>query len=185
VIGNARDAEMIRNYVVNSRIVREERSNYECGYFIGPVRKRPSRPEGWKRIGGGCFRSAWLSPDGVIYKVEHAYGSYGQSNSEEYENVVRILTGNKSHPYVSIPRVTYYALDGRGVIAMEYVKGENPGYCHGCGSGYRHCTTKVRGKCINQIYVEIEKEFGLFDMHSGNVMFIPEQESFVVIDIGA
>ncbi|AXH68942.1 hypothetical protein SEA_SPARKLEGODDESS_263 [Streptomyces phage SparkleGoddess] len=186
MIGNASDARLIRDYVATRAIVQDEYERYGYGAFIGPVRPRMTTPEGWRKIGGGSFRSAWLSPEGVVYKVQHHYNGWGQSNGEEYANIVVILQKHKSHPLAFMPRSTYYTLDdNRGVMAMEFIKGEHPGWCNGCSGGYGHCTVNYEGKCINRILREIGEAYGLFDLHDENVIWLPEQRKFAVIDIGA
>lgn len=121
IVGNARDALTIRDYTIAL-------SKWQYGGW-DPSREAvaPVTPEGWKLLGSGCYRQGWLSPDGVVYKVEHAYDlDSDQTNKGEAANGVRILTRCKLPNFVRLPKFTFYELDGRGVMACEYVKRTNP-----------------------------------------------------------
>lgn len=108
MIGNAEDARFIRDWSLQ----RYKDDPYD--YIPGP-----SAPEGWKRLGKGCFRIAYLSPDGVVYKVERHYGDgWSQSNRGEDKNLRRYRF-TKMPEGCRLPRWQYFELDGKGVMAME------------------------------------------------------------------
>jgi len=46
-------------------------------------------PDGWGYVGTGTFREAYLSPDGVVYKVPRA-PSFSEHNRREHENYLEI-----------------------------------------------------------------------------------------------
>lgn len=109
MIGNAEDARFIRDWSL--RRYKDDPYGYDSA---------PSAPEGWKRLGKGCYRIAYLSPDGVVYKVEHDYGGAGwpQSNRGEDKNLRRYRF-TKMPEGCRLPRWQYFELDGKGVMAME------------------------------------------------------------------
>lgn len=186
MIGNAVDAEFIRDFVMSR--VRQDWQNqmqmWEYGEFCGPIGPDPT-PEGWRYLNKGAYRSAWLSPTGVVYKVEHKYDSYNsQSNYGEYQNVLRILTQTRIPEKLRIPRFTYYTLDGRGVSAMEFVDGHGAALSSGCIWGNCDCVPKY-SRCVKKLFNEIATAFGMWDTHSENVFFVPAQREFVLVDIGA
>lgn len=72
-------------------------------------------PEGWKFLGEGCYRRAFLSPDGVVYKVEYAARG---SNANEAEVFARF--GHEVDGF----RLAACTLFYDDVLAMEYVTHE-------------------------------------------------------------
>lgn len=80
------------------------------GDWIAPI------PSGWRHLGTGGFRSAFLGPDGVVYKREWGV-SYEMNQNEAflYEE-----QGNADEMPVGV-RLAECALYGT-VLAMEYIK---------------------------------------------------------------
>lgn len=104
MLGNAKDAEFIHNWY------------HETLYGRGGA------PEGWKHLGSGSFRSAYLSPDGVVYKVQQNIGPYCgyQTNEGEYEKWRSLYFGCKMPEYSRLPKLGYFPIkEGVGVIAIE------------------------------------------------------------------
>jgi len=196
MIGNARDAKLIRDYAATLKAwARERNMRHDNKYrdydkFHGPVRQQPVIPEGWERIGAGAYRAAFLSPDGVVYKVEHTYDDeYGQSNRGEYENACRMLfRGAERIPGLRLPKFTLYTLDdNRPVMAMEYVKGEwssEAVYCDTWGREVKCKCERFDGECNYVRWNEFGRMCGLSDIHGGNIVFIPEQRTWVLVDLG-
>jgi hypothetical protein len=104
VIGNADEALFIRDWYIGQ----------------GPQRRYESNdtPEGWERLGSGCYRAAFLSPSGVVYKVQHSYEYSGQSNAGEAETLRRYWL-TRMPKGCRLPRWSLYELDGKEVMAME------------------------------------------------------------------
>lgn len=48
-------------------------------------------PKGWKKIGEGSFRQAYLSPDGVVYKVCKEYYSNSSQDAKTNDNDLEFL----------------------------------------------------------------------------------------------
>lgn len=115
MLGNEENARFIRDWYQEAR-----------GGERLPWRRWEDEPEGWTYLNHGVSRAAYLGPDGVVYKVQHYYGGdenyyLGQSNSGEADTLRKhFLT--KLPRGCRLPRFTYYELDGRGVMVMEYFK---------------------------------------------------------------
>jgi hypothetical protein len=77
---------------------------------------RRNIPNGWKELGSGCFRTAFLAPDGIVYKVEARGGHY---NPIEYQ--VFLAFADKMPEGVSLSPCFFY---GNGVLAMELATGD-------------------------------------------------------------
>lgn len=82
---------------------------------------RYGAPEGWKYLNAGSFRAAYLSPSGVVYKVQKDRQGYGyQSNKGEYDKWRDLYFKCKMPRYSRLPKMGYFPTeDGLGVVAME------------------------------------------------------------------
>lgn len=210
MIGNASDAKLIRDYDIASKynphneylapycceecesVIERHNPDWDraareaeiaAARLVRP--RRPLIPEGWTRVGSGAYRTAYLSPGGVIYKVEHNYATgagWGQSNRGEYENILRMVRENARHEFCRLPKSTYFQLDGRGVMAMEYINGERPEMWE---CGYSCSCAKLTGECNTPVIDEIGHAFGIDDMHAGNIAWLPAQRTYVLLDCGA
>lgn len=95
-IGNAAHAETIANF-----------DTYEdC----------EDAPEGFKFLGSGCYRNAYLGPDGVVYKREHTADDAVCNRGE-----VKMYEEHKDNPTFEGFRLAACTLYGE-VLAMEFVK---------------------------------------------------------------
>lgn len=163
IIGNACDAETIRDYAVAMK------SHHDFWT------ERPTMPEGWRELGDGCFRRAFLSPDGVVYKVQKDYANrYGQTNEGEYKNLLHGLAC-EAPEHTRMPRFTYYELDGRGVMAMERIHGET---LEGLTETGDEPEDGFHRLC------ELEDAYGIMDGHCGNVVVEEKTGDLVLIDWG-
>lgn len=87
-----------------------------------PLGGQQSAPEGWKYLSSGSFRSAYLAPSGVVYKVQNDIGPYSryQTNECEYEKWRSLYFGCKMPRYSRLPKLGYFPIkEGVGVIAIE------------------------------------------------------------------
>ena len=100
MIGNLEEAQFIYNWY------RNERADYY------------DRPDGWEYLGSGCYRTAYLSPSGVVYKVEQSENSW-QSNKGEYETWKRLYLNCKMPEHSRLPKLSYFPVGRSGVIAIE------------------------------------------------------------------
>lgn len=107
MIGNVDDAQFIYNWV-------RERSSWEA--------ESDSTPEGWERLGSGCYRVAFRSPEGVVYKVQLLRNSY-QSNSGEFKYLRKLWLSFRMPRGTRLPKHELYSFDKESdsVIAMECV----------------------------------------------------------------
>lgn len=160
MIGNEVDAEFIRDYV----------TDVSGDYY----RDGTKPPKGWKRLGSGCYRSAWLhEASGVVYKVQHGYLNSWQSNEGEAGTLRRYFL-KKMPKGCRLPRWQYFALDGRGVIAMErFTKLLRQVSRYQDPRGYHDRLRALRG-VLNDVS----------DFHGGNLAIDEENDLLVPIDLG-
>jgi hypothetical protein len=98
----------------------EARLIADLGHDIGQV------PMGWSYVASGSYRRVFLSPTGVVYKVEMFDGP----NEREHEKCARIhqmaewdSNTQDALKYVEVPRTSLYKVNGRQVIAMPFYRG--------------------------------------------------------------
>ena len=133
-----------------------------------------SYPDGWKLLGSGCYRVAYLSPDGVVYKVQMFPGmDSGQTNIEEYQTWWKLRLRHHEPEGFRWPLMNHFEFDGHDdVNAMDYV-GET--------------LSKYSGP-DRQRYVNAAKacswDLGLSDMHHGNIAVDEKRKLIVPIDLG-
>ena len=76
-------------------------------------------PEGWRTLGSGMFRTAYLSPSGVVYKVENVCHDSNRDEAYRYEQVKHL---NGTLPF-RFAECEFMLSEGRyTVLAMEYVQ---------------------------------------------------------------
>lgn len=172
MIGSAKEAETILAYYKNQEKFKDAKNRATLKIWDRgdkPVLvKRPKLPFGWKLLGEGCFRKAYLSPSGVVYKLQRRYPNRFQTNVDEYNAIVRILIDSRPVSGVRLAKSTLYMLsDGMPVMAMEYINSD--------------------WKDILEIdynpLKRAEFEWRLEDMHDDNFFYIPEQKEFVLTDV--
>lgn len=162
MIGNETDARFIRDWV---------RKDSGSGYY-----GTTSTPEGWERLGYGCYRAAWLHiASGVVYKVQHdSYGSF-QSNKVESYNIRRYWF-KKMPKGCRLPKHQFFALDNPedGVIAMERF-----GRLLKAVSVYQdpHGYHDRKLPLLNALR-------DVYDLHGSNLAIDEENELLVPIDMG-
>lgn len=147
-----------------------------------------SVPEGWRHLGAGSYRSAYLHLDSMtVYKV----GDYEQ-NIMEAANSRRLRRAHLSLSVeIGIPRTRTFRVKsteyryGRAipecVVAQEYVIGD---FAIACDSMYDSgfpCSCES-DPCHGRIMEEIEQNTGISDIHSENVL-IDLDERWWIIDI--
>ncbi len=133
----------------------------------------PGAPDGWEKLGEGCYRVTYLSPSGVAYKVQLHRDSY-QSNEGEFRNIRKqYLT--KLPKGCRLPRVGLFKAEEEYVIAMEYFENllRDFGYYTAEGSRYHDALHRL------QYAVPIS------DMHGSNVAVDVENDQIIPIDWGA
>jgi len=161
MIGNRGYAMYIREWV------RAEQGDWESAYD-----SPRHAPAGWKYLGQGCFRAAYLSPDNVVYKVQH-YAGTGQSNFTEYRKYNRLRLEHKLPEGARFPLLQHFALaNGDGVNAMDHV---GPTLNKYTGDDYHK-----HSSCL----ADISRQLRLWDMHHGNAAVDVERGLIVPIDLG-
>lgn len=102
----------------NARLIAEFRADVSFG---------ERAPDGWKHLGSGWSRYAFLAPDGVVYKV-----GYNYVNRDERHNIS--LLSKIEHPTIKVPACTTWTIknvpskrsreDFTLVNAMEFIEGK-------------------------------------------------------------
>jgi hypothetical protein len=136
-------------------------------------------PKGWKKLGEGAYRSTYLSPEGVVYKVNGSTYD-GDHNFIEAMNFRRIRSSKVKVPRTwRVAKTKLYTFDHDddkvNVVAMEYVKGEHK-------SGL--CTSEQEEKYFEECgAIAAWDALGLDDLHEGNFVITPKGTK-VIIDLG-
>lgn len=155
----------------------------------------PRMPEGWSRVGSGGFRTAYLGPDGVVYKC--GADDKGENYGSRFEVAKARRLSRKAMPdFIRIPRTSGFSIGNRYVVAMEYIQPMvrmrrcNGETYFGWQRTTQRCTCKRRketralGMCIQQVRLAVEKATRCSDMHLAN--FIIGMDGFVYpIDMGS
>lgn len=160
--GNERNARFIRDWYV---------------LMAEHCRTGEKPPQEWRRLGSGCYRAAFLhEPSGVVYKVEHRYGSgYTQSNKGEAESFRRFLLTKLPHG-CRLPRWEFYELDGRGVMVMEKFDKLLHEFGKYTANGSKYWDAQSR---FSSAFPD------LWDLHGRNIAVDEETGQIVPIDLGA
>lgn len=164
MLGNEADARFIRDWYV------EERGKREWD--------QRDAPKGWTRLGAGCYRTVFLSPDGVVYKVQQRYAKpdqyEGQCNKSEAANLRRYWL-TKMPEGCRLPRWGFFELDGRGVVVMERFEKTLSRYSQYTPDGSRYWGAFGRlQRTLQDVY----------DLHGGNLAVDEESQLLVPIDLG-
>lgn len=144
-------------------------------------------PDGWRYLGNGAYRCAFLSPSGVVYKIElrsnNGY-AWGQSNRGEYERILELRYDDRvKAANVYIPKAWLYTIRKTDVIAMEFITGE---WCESYHSLENcNCAGRFGELCAMTQFFMIERHLNLSDVHHENAVFIPAQKRWALIDLGA
>lgn len=157
MIGCVEDAELIHEYSIDGLL-----------------------PLDWTIAGEGSARIAYVSPDGIVYKVEI---SPEGSNSHEFLNINRIRKGEKLKGW-DVPEASLYVLDfDVSVIAMEFVSGVPDIECDAASIFADECTCGQK-PCIAYVW-DVAREFwGIHDLHLDNIKVRPDGVR-VIIDLEA
>lgn len=125
--------------------------------------------DGWKYLGCGSYRYAYLSPDGVVYKKLKHPGEYDDSmNFQEYKNVLYC----KGIPLAGwdVPHAEVFEIDGQDVIAMEFIDGEKDFDCD-AWLGHIECNCpKPNGICVWDIWQQPMQYWNMQDIGPENVV---------------
>lgn len=163
MLGNAAEAQFIHNW------------------YHSPDRTCNRPPEGWTHLGGGSFRSAYLSPSGVVYKVQkNLSGSRYQTNYGEWETWKRLYLGCKMPEYSRLPRLNYFPIPGKvnvGVIAIEKLED--------CYTSYGTFIDKHGDvQCWGDVASRVSNVTRVGDLYGDNVMIDRKNNLLVPTDLG-
>lgn len=143
-------------------------------------RRRTGRgplPKGWKKLGAGAYRTSYLSPDRVVYKVCHEDEGH-HWNALEFANYRALRAERVKLPrgWRVAPTKVYKFLDGCEevfIIAMKYIEGK-----HDWDS------PETDDEWFDKIGAsEAFSACKMYDMHEGNFLITPKGQK-VIIDLG-
>ncbi len=141
-------------------------------------------PDDWAYLGHGMYRAAFLSPSGVVYKVETGKYAGSQSNRGEYERILEMrFSDSVKESGVIIPKAWLYESGNRDIIAMEFMDGEWASSYHSMDEC--DCGERFGGTCAMTQFMNLERMLSMEDIHQGNAVFIPAQKRWALIDLGA
>ncbi len=146
-------------------------------------------PPGWSEIGSGGTRTAYLSPDNVVYKVGSSYINVREAKASRK---FRAQKHWESHDIV-IPRARAWRIAGEReveygrnhvvyVLAMEYVEPQDMAYCK--AQYGETCTCRKFGTprvCVAKAF-EYMRQRGVYDMFEDNCFI--QDNKFYPIDLG-
>lgn len=127
-------------------------------------------PEGWERLGTGSYRSVWLSPSGVAYKVAHQR-SYNTHQEVEVD-ALRRISGMEPPEGCRLPEFGVFRFEDETVVAMEAIKGVT--------------LYDYRGDDRDRFWElldDIRRAFKVCDMHDENAM-VDQDGILVPVDFG-
>lgn len=160
--------------------------------FIGKVNPHSKAPKGWKKVGKGASRTAFLGPSGFVYKIPN-----WEEESEVSDGEIKLARRIRKVKHldmwdVKIPTFTPYKVIGHEnhkvtVNAMEYLPSEL--YCE-CDSYYSYkgrkpCNCRKFGDqrpCFALVTKFLEDVAGLCDMWGGNLSY--NNKAIWIIDLG-
>lgn len=161
-IGNEHDALTILHWV------REHSREYGVPWCV----EHREAPLGWEFLGHGSFRSVWLSPEGVAYKVAH--DDYDYQSTEEVSKL-KIAWERGPVEGCRLPQFAAFYPNGEIVVAQERVVG--------CTLYEYDGRRSPSGLDYYDILSEIEDAYRLADMHDENA--IVDQDGYLVpVDFG-
>lgn len=162
MIGNETEARFIHEWY------RAQRARAD--YYDRPGAQAP---EGWKRLGSGCYRIAFLAPSGIVYKVQNNPDSF-QSNAEEASTLRRYMF-RKLPKGCRFPRYQLFMVrESEGVMAMERMESMLKEYSHYKAEHRR--VRDLKAALVDALY-------DLWDLHDGNIG-VAEDGAVVPIDLG-
>lgn len=132
-------------------------------------------PKGWKKLGAGAYRTSYLSPDKVVYKVCHSEEGH-EWNTFEFNNFVKIRREKTRLPrgWRVAPVKLYHIDDGVGIIAMKYVDGT-----HIVIPDDDDWDELLEQSGANKAF----HACGMWDVHEGNFLVTRDGKK-VIIDLG-
>lgn len=116
----------------------------------------------------GTSRRAYLS-DGVVYKVN--INDSWDDNLDEWNRYVR-LKGEYMDPNVCLPETWLYEIDGKSVIAMEYIEGTGLAECYCNPDSEPHTDGCMTDEAKNLIRKYIDDLGGMNVILSDNIYYI-------------
>ena len=162
-IGNEQDAQKILSWV----------RSYPTRYSRPECVNNEEAPDGWEFLGSGSFRSVWLSPEGVAYKVNHR-DDYDEQGEGEVSNL-REAWKRQPPEGCRLPEFNHFLIGGEVIVAIEAIDGVT-------------VEEHLRGerepdRSMHKLMRDCESMYKLCDVHTENAM-IDSNGFLVVVDWG-
>lgn len=125
--------------------------------------------EGWRNVGSGSFRTAYLAPDGLIYKVDRnpeLSDQYG--NRAEWTVWTEWVERGTNGANITLPDMW---LHDNGVMAVEYIESDNTSTVYAWNTVERMCK-----ELLGAAYMWVS------DVHPGN--WRVKDNTVYIIDFG-
>lgn len=150
-------------------------------------------PNGFRRIGEGCYRTAYLDKkNSVVYKI----GSYEANISEsEISRKLRRKSSKSLGFTLRIPHTRTYRMPitnqygndyPNNVIAQEFAANSNFTYCNSQDAWMAEippCNCKGRSEiCFAEVHDKVASFSGLSDIHGANLL-MDKDKAFWLIDM--
>lgn len=144
-------------------------------------------PRGFRRIGSGSYRVAYLHvASNLVCKLE--IDNSEASNSMESENAAILADKVFNLPFtLRIPRTVTHRVGGTSVNIQDFAGRASVTYCkvmENWGKVQNPCSCKSN-VCFEDVHDKVSKATGLIDIHSENVLINRDTMEFWLIDLGA
>lgn len=150
-----------------------------CGDDIDDVRTELSWSlPGWRLLGAGMYRFAYLGPDGYVYKIDdHEWNTRGieynciyGNNAGEWQNYKRLHEAVLTTK-LRLAKSYLWSFGLRQVMCQEIVNTDNPMFGHEWPKYECKCDQHpfYKGNCFTGEVANLEDMFDLDDLHSSNL----------------
>jgi hypothetical protein len=146
-------------------------------------------PSGWEFIGSGVTRSAYLGPDGIVYKVAHSWPVWNITEAKWMKllrNAPDLVPLGVTTPHTTLWKTRQINKEQHNVLAMDYIAKTQEVEC-----AYDHfdtlpkrCNCKPEGRMCFGLLLQHLYESGIEDMFPENVHYAADGK-FYLIDLGA
>lgn len=135
---------------------------------------------GWTFLGAGMYRTAYLGPDGYVYKVDSfrwtknsgpEYNWIFGENAGEWQNYKKLASVAETKTRVRFAKSYFWSFGERGVMCQELVDVSNPWTGHTYPDYVCMCDQNpyYTGECFEDLADQASSRLDIGDFHSGNV----------------
>lgn len=178
-------SKALAKYILNYHLIK---NNFDLDYEDRNVALR----SGWFRLGNGISRTAYLGPDGNVYKIDDVvwHGTapsayYSNDNRSEWAAILKHQRDADIPVWVKIPEAHLFTLGKYAVMCMEVV---DTSYRFNTYCDKRHCDCaslpyyRFVPRCTGDVFADLNRA-GFSDVHNDN--YWPQMDGRVaVVDVG-